>query len=253
MANDQWKMNMGTYLSRSIETITQRLAGYDWGALEEELDQQGYALTPVLLTAAECEDLRRLYADRQAFRSRVVMARHNYGRGEYQYFADPLPPLVCELREAVYPMLAPIANRWNTRMGRPEQYPLSLAEMLAACREHQQPKPTPLMLRYEAGDYNCLHQDLYGELAFPLQAASVLSRQGSDYSGGEFLLTEQRPRSQTRGEAITIEQGQFIIFPNRYRPVRGSRGDYRVNVRHGVSRVKSGERYCLGLIFHNAR
>jgi len=236
-----------------MKSPKQRVATCDWPRLTEQLDEQGYALTQPLLSPAECDELIRLYADSNAFRSRVVMERHNFGRGEYQYFAAPLPPLVAELRESFYPPLTAIANRWMERMNKAERFPATLAEFLAICHQHQQTRPTPLLLRYEAGDYNCLHQDLYGEVAFPLQVASVLSQRGRDYAGGEFLLNEQRPRAQTRGEAITIEQGQFIIFPNRYRPVRGARGDYRVTMRHGVSRLRSGERYCLGLIFHDAK
>ncbi len=218
----------------------QRLETCDWTQLAALVDEQGYALTPALLSSTECDELIRLYADSTAFRSRVVMERHNFGRGEYQYFADPLPSLVAELREHFYPPLAMIANRWMERMNRQDRFPATLAEFLAFCGKHQQTKPTPLMLRYEVGDYNCLHQDLYGEVAFPLQAACVLNQHGRDYVGGEFLLNEQRPRAQTRGEAITIEKGQFIIFPNRSRPVRGTRGDYRVMMRHGVSRPAFG-------------
>ena len=229
-----------------------RVANCDWPRLGAQLDERGYALTEPLLTTAECDELINLYGDSKAFRSRVVMERHNFGRGEYQYFAAPLPPLVAELRESFYPPLAGIANRWMERMNQPERFPPTLEEFLAVCHRHKQTRPTPLLLRYKAEDYNCLHQDLYGEVAFPLQAACVLNQQGADYAGGEFLLNEQRPRAQTRGEAITIERGQFIIFPNRYRPVRGARGDYRVNIRHGLSRLRSGERYCLGVIFHDA-
>jgi hypothetical protein len=225
----------------------------DWNEILVRLDNAGYALTQPLLTSAECERLIQLYPESARFRSRVVMARHNFGRGEYKYFGDPLPSLVRDLRETFYPPLARIANRWAERLKQKERFPAELAEFLEVCRRKKQSLPTPLMLRYETGDYNCLHQDLYGEIAFPLQAACVLSRHGTDYTGGEFLLTEQRPRMQTRGEAVTIEQGQFIIFANRWRPVAGSRGDYRVNMRHGVSRLKSGVRYCLGLIFHNAK
>ena len=240
------------------ETVSQlkspheRVLNCDWPRLAAQLDEQGYALTAPLLSLAECDGLISLYADSKAFRSRIVMERHNFGRGEYQYFASPLPPLVAELRESFYPRLAEIANRWMERMRQPERFPPTLEEFLAVCHRHKQTRPTPLLLRYKADDYNCLHQDLYGEVAFPLQTACVLNQCGRDYSGGEFLLNEQRPRAQTRGEAITIEQGQFIIFPNRYRPVRGSRGDYRVNMRHGLSRLRSGERYCLGVIFHDA-
>jgi len=224
-----------------------------WEAIADELDERGYALTGPLLTAADCERLVRVYDDKRAFRSRIVMERHNFGRGEYQYFADPLPPLVQKLREKFYPDLAKIGNRWAERLKQDYRYPETLEAFLETCRDTKQIQPTPLMLRYKAGDFNCLHQDLYGEIAFPLQAACVLSQHGRDYTGGEFLLTEQRPRMQTRGEAVTIDQGEFIVFANRWRPVAGTRGDYRVNMRHGVSRLRSGERYTLGLIFHNAR
>ena len=230
-----------------------RIDDCDWQGITTDLDRRGYALTPPLLTEAECRALIKLYAQKSSFRSRVVMARHNFGRGEYQYFADPLPPLVSQLRDNFYSPLAEIGNRWNARLRQDEGYPVMLSEFLEICRKKKQTLPTPLMLRYEAGDYNCLHQDLYGDIAFPLQAACVLSQYGQDYSGGEFLLTEQRPRMQTRGEAVTIERGQFIIFANRWRPVAGSRGDYRVNMRHGVSSLKTGLRYSLGLIFHNAK
>lgn len=236
-----------------MKTVGERVAVCDWPELAAQLDQHGYALTPPLLSPIECDELIRLYTDINVFRSRVVMARHNFGRGEYQYFAAPLPPLIAELRESFYPPLAAIANAWMERMDKAERFPATLPEFLAVCHDHQQTRPTPLLLRYETGDYNCLHQDLYGEVAFPLQAACVLNQHGRDFTGGEFLLNEQRPRAQTRGEAITIEQGQFVIFPNRYRPVQGTRGYTRVNMKHGVSRLRSGERYCLGLIFHDAK
>jgi hypothetical protein len=236
-----------------MKTSGQRFESCNWTDIAAQLDERGYGLTEELLTAAECDELIRLYSNRDAFRSRVVMERHNFGRGEYQYFGDPIPPLVLELREQFYPPLARIANSWAERLKQKDRFPTTLAEFLEVCRRKRQTLPTPLMLRYEAGDYNCLHQDLYGEVAFPLQAASVLSSLERDYTGGEFLLTEQRPRMQTRGEAVTIDRGRFIIFPNRWRPVAGTRDDYRVNMRHGVSRLKSGERYCLGLIFHNAK
>ena len=236
-----------------LKSLPRRVANCDWPRLATQLDEQGYALTTPLLSLAECDELISLYADGKTFRSRVVMERHNFGRGEYQYFASPLPPLVAELRESFYPPLTRIANSWMDRMNQPERFPSTLEEFLAVCHRHNQTRPTPLLLRYKADDYNCLHQDLYGEIAFPLQVACVLNQHGRDYAGGEFLLNEQRPRAQTRGEAITIEQGQFIIFPNRYRPARGSRGDYRLNMRHGVSRLRSGERYCLGVIFHDAK
>ncbi len=230
-----------------------RVEACDWSQLAMRLDERGYALTPQLLSRAECDELIALYADSEKFRNRVVMERHNFGRGEYQYFAAPLPPLVAELRESFYPPLAGIANRWMERMNMAERVPTALAEFLALCHRRQQTRPTPLLLRYKTDDYNCMHQDLYGEIAFPLQAACVLNQSGRDFTGGEFLLNEQRPRAQMRGEAITIEQGQFVIFPNRYRPASGARGDHRVMIRHGMSRIRSGERYCLGLIFHDAK
>jgi len=221
--------------------------------LAAQLEVHGYALTPPLLDEKQCDSLIKLYDVAAVFRTRVVMARHNFGRGEYKYFADPIPPIVQQLRERLYVPLAEVANRWAKRLNLNERFPPTLDEFLDFCSSRQQALPTPLMLRYEEGDYNCLHQDLYGEVAFPLQAACVLSQHGRDYEGGEFLLTEQRPRMQTRGEAVTLQRGRFIVFPNRWRPVAGKRGDYRVNVRHGVSRLKSGRRYCLGIIFHNAK
>jgi len=236
-----------------MKNVKERVAAFDWPQLAMQLNEQGYALTPPLLSAAECEALIGLYADSGVFRKQVVMQRHNFGRGEYQYFANPLPPLVAELRESFYPPLAEVANAWMERMKKEDRFPATLTEFLAVCHQREQTRPTPLLLRYETGDYNCLHQDLYGEVAFSLQVACVLSEHGRDYTGGEFLLNEQRPRAQTRGEAVTIEQGQFVIFPNRYRPVQGTRGYTRVNLKHGVSRLRSGERYCLGLIFHDAK
>jgi hypothetical protein len=236
-----------------MSSIKERIEKLDWRSIEGDLNRFGYALTSTLLRASECREIIDLYANDQIFRSRIVMERHNFGRGEYRYFAAPLPQIVRELREHFYPPLAEIANRWMPRLQQQERYPPTLAEFISHCHKHQQTKPTPLVLRYETDDYNCLHQDLYGEVSFPLQAACVLNTQGRDFTGGEFLLAEQRPRAQTRAEAITIEQGQFIIFPNRWRPVGGTRGDYRVNMRHGVSRLRSGMRYCLGIIFHDAQ
>jgi hypothetical protein len=225
----------------------------DFDDLAAQFEERGYGLTPALLNESECNSLIKLYDVATAFRTRVVMARHNFGRGEYKYFADPVPEVVRQLRERLYVPLTQLANRWAERLKLDERFPPTLDAFLEFCSLRKQTLPTPLMLRYEEGDYNCLHQDLYGEVAFPLQAACVLSQHGRDYEGGEFLLTEQRPRMQTRGEAVTLERGRFIIFPNRWRPVAGKRGDYRVNVRHGVSRLKSGQRYCLGIIFHNAK
>jgi uncharacterized protein len=232
--------------------IEKRLQGIDWKAMEQELWNMGYAKTPAVLTADECEELISLYADQTRFRRRIDMERHRFGIGEYQYFAEPLPALVQGLRLAAYPPLATIANGWMEALRRPQRYPADLASFLALCREHGQTKPTPLLLRYETGGYNCLHQDLYGEIAFPLQLSCFLSRRDIDYTGGEFLLVEQRPRAQSRGEAIATEQGEIIIFATRDRPAAGSRGHYRLQIRHGVSRVRSGRRYALGIIFHNA-
>src|SRR5262249_53089721 len=201
----------------------------------------------------ECREVIDLYKEPKRFRSRIEMARFQFGVGEYQYFSDPLPTVVDELRTNLYSHLAVIANRWMEAMDSEERYPDNLDVYLQQCRRKGQPRPTPLLLFYQEGGYNCLHQDLYGELNFPLQAAFVLSRRELDYTGGEFLLLEQRPRAQSRGEAISIDQGEMLIFPNRYRPVKGTRGNYKVTMRHGVSRVLSGERYCLGIIFHNAK
>jgi len=217
------------------------------------LDERGHAKTPRLLTPAECEALVALYPLERAFRSRIDMARYRFGVGEYKYFGEPLPPLVAALRRAAYPRLAPIANRWMEALGLPQRYPAELSGLVELCRRHGQTQPTPLLLRYEGGGYNCLHQDIYGEVAFPLQLACVLSRRGIDDEGGEFLLVEQRPRAQSRGEAITLEQGEALIFTTRFRPVSGAHGAYRVAMRHGVSRLHTGTRYTLGVIFHNAR
>jgi hypothetical protein len=233
--------------------IEKRLERLDWKAIEQALWDMGYAKTPPLLTPHECADLIGLYTDQTRFRRRIEMARHRFGVGEYQYFAEPLPPLVQGLRMATYPPLAAIANRWMEAIGQPQRFPADLPNFLARCQQHGQTKPTPLLLRYEAGGYNCLHQDLYGDIAFPLQLTCFLSRRDIDYTGGEFLLVEQRPRAQSRGEAIATEQGEIIIFATRDRPVAGSRGYYRLHMRHGVSRIRSGQRYALGIIFHNAK
>jgi len=204
------------------------------------------------LRAPECAELIALYGDRERFRSPVVMERHQYGVGEYKYFARPMPPPVEELRAAMYRELAPTANRWTERLRTRDSYPTSLTEFLKVCAAHGQTRPTPLILRYEAGGYNCLHQDLYGEVAFPLQFTCALSRRGRDFEGGELLLVEQRPRAQSRGEAIALDAGEGIVFANRYRPASGARGFHRVNLRHGVSTIKSGVRYAMGVIFHDA-
>jgi hypothetical protein len=234
-------------------SITERLAGLDWKGIEASLWEHGYAKTASLLTAEECADLVALYPDDARFRSRIEMARFRFGVGDYKYFGHPLPPLVAALREHAYPPLAAIANRWQEALGSRQRYPAELDGLLARCRRHGQTRPTPLLLHYEAGGYNCLHRDLYGDVAFPLQLTGFLSRPGADYGGGEFLLVEQRPRAQSRGEAILPAQGEIVVFATRDRPVRGSRGYYRAGMRHGVSRVLAGSRYTLGVIFHDAR
>jgi hypothetical protein len=219
--------------------------------LETEIAASGYAVRP-LLTPETCAELTALYDDASRFRSRVVMARHGFGRGEYQYFAYPLPPPVARLRAALYPPLARIANAWAASLNDARRFPATLDAYLAACHEAGQRRPTPLLLRYGAEDYNCLHQDLYGEMVFPLQVAVLLNQPGRDFTGGEFLLVEQRPRMQSRAEVVSLRQGDGVIFPVHHRPVRGTRGFYRTVMRHGVSRVLSGRRHVLGLIFHDA-
>jgi len=232
--------------------IGDRVAALEWARIERDLDAQGYATTGPLLRAAECAEMIALYADRDRFRSRVVMERLRYGVGEYKYFSRPMPPLVEELRVAMYPRLAPTANRWVQRMRSRDSFPPTLTEFLKVCAAHGQTRPTPLILRYEQGGYNCLHQDLYGEVAFPLQFTCALSRRGRDFEGGELILVEQRPRAQSRGEAIALDEGEGIIFANRYRPAAGAKGFHRVNMRHGVSTIRSGIRYAMGVIFHDA-
>ncbi len=234
-------------------TVQTRLQQVHWTEVAQALGERGWATTPAVLTGAECAELMRLYADERRFRSRVEMARFRFGEGEYKYFADPLPPVVRDLRHHAYPHLAPIAADWETALGGRRRYPPDLDGFLAVCAEHGQTKPTPLLLRYEAGGYNCLHQDLYGDVAFPLQMTCLLSRPNEDFTGGEFLLVEQRPRAQSAGHVVALDQGQIVIFATRYRPARGTRGTYRVNLRHGVSRVTSGQRNTLGVIIHNAK
>lgn len=233
-------------------TIQDRLDKLDWKAIDASLWQRGYARTDRLLTPQECDALVGLYGNGPLFRSRIDMKRFRFGEGEYKYFAYPLPPLVQVLRETIYPRLAVIANAWAKALGQPEGFPLSHDKFLAVCRRNRQTKPTPLLLRYTAGDYNRLHQDVYGEVAFPLQLTAFLSRPDRDFSGGEFLLVEQRPRAQSRGEVLAPAQGEIVIFATRHRPSEGSRGYYRVTMRHGVSTVRSGSRYTLGVIFHDA-
>jgi hypothetical protein len=225
----------------------------DWNRLSAELDAHGCATVSGLLTEADCAALIRSYGDERLFRSRIVMSRHGFGRGEYQYFAYPLPELVARLRTALYAPLARVANAWNEVMGLDIRYPPSHAQFLRRCHEAGQVRPTPLLLRYGTGDYNCLHQDLYGEHVFPLQVAFLLSQPERDFTGGELVLTEQRPRMQSRAEVVPWSLGDAAIFPVNQRPVKGTRGVYRVTMRHGVSRLRSGQRYTLGIIFHDAR
>ncbi|ANI14881.1 proline hydroxylase [Pseudomonas citronellolis] len=232
--------------------LAERIAALDWPALAARLDAGGHALVPGLLDPRQCQWLRALYARDEPFRSRVVMARHGFGLGEYRYFAYPLPAPLQTLREAFYPPLANIANAWQRRLGLAPAYPPRHAEFLERCHAAGQLRPTPLLLRYGEGDYNCLHQDLYGELAFPLQVAILLSQPGEEFGGGEFVLTEQRPRMQSRVEVVPLCQGDAVVFAVSQRPVRGARGDYRVSMRHGVSRLLWGERFTLGVIFHDA-
>jgi hypothetical protein len=225
----------------------------DWERLSTALDSAGNAVAPRLLSSAECAALAALYDDAGAFRSRVIMARHGFGRGEYQYFSYPFPRLVQGLRTAFYPHLAPIANRWNEALRSDVRFPATHAEFLARCHEAGQAKPTPLLLQYGPDDFNCLHQDLYGEHVFPLQITILLSRAEEDFTGGEFVMTEQRPRMQSRPEVVPLQQGDAVIFAVHHRPVPGTRGVYRVNLRHGVSRIRSGRRHTLGIIFHDAK
>ena len=233
-------------------TIVARIDALDWPGIAVAIGGQGYARTPALLTREECRDLTALYRDDRLFRSRIDMARYRFGEGDYGYFAEPLPALVTELRWALYARLAPIANRMMAEMGRAARYPAKLEAYRRRCHTAGQTKPTPLLLHYRAGGYNCLHRDLYGELLFPLQVTAMLSRRGVDYQGGEFLLVENRPRQQARGEAIAAELGELLIFPVNERPVAGKRGTLRAAMRHGVSRIRTGERYALGVIFHDA-
>ena len=237
---------------RGCPSVADRVRGLDWLRLAQELDQHGNALISGLLSAAECRMIQGWYGEDARFRSRVVMDRHGFGQGEYKYFSYPLPEPVATLRDAFYAPVAGIANRWSEELGAEVRYPASHAQFLARCREAGQSRPTPLLLQYGAGDYNCLHQDLYGPCVFPLQVAILLSQPGQDFTGGEFVLTEQRPRRQSRAEVVALRQGDAVIFAVHHRPVRGSRGVYRVRMRHGVSRLRSGRRHTLGVIFHDA-
>jgi hypothetical protein len=229
-----------------------RIAAFDWDRVAAELDGGGNAVLPELVAPDECRDLAGLYVRDAGFRNRIVMAQHGFGRGEYKYFADPLPALVQELRTELYPRLVAVANRWNEALGIAVSFPGDHAAFRARCHEAGQTKPTPLLLQYDAGDFNCLHQDVYGDLVFPLQVALLLSEPGRDFTGGEFVMTEQRPRMQSRADVVPLRQGDAVVFAVRHRPVQGTRGVYRVNLRHGVSRIRTGRRYTMGIIFHDA-
>jgi hypothetical protein len=235
------------------KTIESRVEKLDWPVASADLDAYGWAGFQSLLTAEECRDISGFYEDSRRFRSQVIMARHGFGRGEYKYFSYPLPEMIAGLRTAIYPRLAPIANRWNEAMGIQVRYPDSHAVFIERCHQAGQTRPTPLLLQYGAGDYNALHQDVYGEHVFPLQVAILLSEPERDFTGGEFVLTEQRPRMQSRAEVVPLRQGDGVVFAVHHRPVQGTRGSYRVNLRHGVSRLRSGRRHTLGIIFHDAQ
>jgi uncharacterized protein len=240
----------------SENAIRGRVQAMDWAEVEESLGARGYAVTAALLTAEECTELVSLYSEEEQFRAHIIMERYRFGIGDYKYFDNPLPPVVRGLRTAAYPHLATVANRWAEALGdrgAHAPYPLEHAEFLRKCHKAGQKKPTPLMLHYEAGGYNCLHQDLYGEVSFPLQMVFLLGQAGRDWEGGEFILVQQQPRAQSKAEVVHGNQGQAIIFTTRYRPVKGARGYYRVNLKHGVSRVRCGTRYTLGIIFHDAK
>ena len=230
-----------------------RVDAHDWSSISEHLDAHGWAIFPKLLSASECAVIAGLYGDDRHFRSHVVMARHGFGRGEYKYFAYPLPERIADLRTALYPPLASIANRWNASMEIDVRYPGAHAAFLERCHKAGQTRPTPLLLQYGEGDFNALHQDLYGEHVFPLQVAILLSEPEKDFTGGELVLTEQRPRMQSRAEVVPLRRGDGAVFAVQNRPVQGTRGTYRVNMRHGVSRLRSGHRHTVGVIFHDAK
>ena len=233
--------------------VTARLARIDWNTVAADLGSAGWGMLEGILQPEECESLAALYPQDARFRSRVVMARHGFGRGEYKYLSYPLPALVAELRAGIYPRLSPVANRWNELMGIDVRYPDDHASFIERCHQAGQSRPTPLLLQYGPDDYNCLHQDVYGEHVFPLQVAFLLSEPNQDFTGGEFVLTEQRPRMQSRAEVVPLRKGDAVIFAVHHRPHQGTRGHYRVNMRHGVSRLRSGRRYTMGVIFHDAK
>lgn len=233
--------------------LAEKIAALDWTRIATDLNQQGYATTGSLLAPDECNELATGYNNAKQFRSRIIMSRHGFGRGEYQYYAYPLPSIIQTLRTSLYPPLARIANQWNHSLGQPPELPSEHTQFLKLCHEAGQTRPTPLLLQYQQGDYNCLHQDLYGALVFPLQAAFLLSDPARDFTGGEFVLTEQRPRMQSRVSVVPLRQGEAVIFAVNHRPQRGTRGVYRVAMRHGVSTIRSGHRFTLGVIFHDAQ
>ncbi len=240
-------------VAESVDScLPERLNEFDWNRMSQELDTQGNAVLEDLISPDECRALAGMYGQVELFRSRVVMARHGFGRGEYKYFEYPLPDLVGKLRTTMYPRLVSIANRWNEAMGLEVRYPDAHTDFLARCHQAGQVRPTPLLLQYGTDDHNCLHQDLYGEHVFPLQLAVLLSEPDRDFRGGEFVMTEQRPRMQSRPMVVPLRQGDGVVFAVHHRPVRGTRGTYRVNLRHGVSRVRSGQRHTVGIIFHDA-
>jgi hypothetical protein len=246
------KSNTTAATTRIADGTADRIALLDWKSIAEELDSHGCAVLGPLITPQQCVELAACYDTPGIFRSHVDMGRYGFGRGEYRYFSYPLPSVISALRSALYPPLAEIANRWNEAMGIEVRYSREHKAFLERCHEAGQTKPTPLLLRYGPDDYNCLHQDLYGEHVFPIQVAFLLAKPGVDFTGGEFVLTEQRPRMQSRAEVVPLDQGQGVIFPVHHRPVQGTRGTYRVNMRHGVSRLRSGRRHTLGIIFHDA-
>src|SRR5438045_1580838 len=246
-------MNTATQISAPTPNAVARVERLNWQHISEQLDSYGSAVLERILVPRECRAVADLYSQDEIFRSRVVMARHGFGRGEYKYFNYPLPKIIGELRSALYPRLVPIANRWNAAMSIETRYPENHSEFIARCHKVGQAKPTPLLLQYQAGDYNCFHQDIYGEHVFPIQIAILLSEPSKDFTGGEFVLAEQRPRMQSRPEVVSLRQGAGVAFAVHHLSVQGTRGFYRVNLRHGLSRIRSGRRYTLGIIFHDAK
>ncbi len=245
-------MSAVTRSAAGATAIEARVDDVDWTKVHADLDAQGWAIVPTLLTHVEADSIAGLYHEERGFRSQVVMARHGYGRGAYKYFSYPLPPLIQALRTAAYPHLAPIANAWHARMGNAVRFPDKHAAFLARCHEAGQVRPTPLLLEYGPGDYNCLHRDLYGEHVFPMQIAILLDQPGEDFEGGEFVMTEQRPRMQTRAMVLPLRKGDAAVFAVNSRPMKGTRGDYQVKLNHGVSKLYSGKRHTVGVIFHDA-